>query len=188
MILLWQFGLVDTLSMIQFFINAGTQYGVLVVTEAAGNFTKIGPSVFLAPIAGLGTSYKYVRGAAERRARIPTVVAFMSSSAGALTTDPAINVAAGGSITSFISYMKSINEASNIGHVLFIVPYKTGQWKIFMLIVVVARISCLIGYYYLKLLNASNKSMRNSLSKAKQFRQLKFLTAEDLNLSILLAT
>ena len=32
MLLFWQLGLVDTLTMIQFFINTGLQYGAIVLT------------------------------------------------------------------------------------------------------------------------------------------------------------
>jgi hypothetical protein len=55
---------------------------------------SIGPSVFLTPLAGLGTSYKYVQaaqGAMEKRVRIATVASFMVMSSRATLTDPATN-------------------------------------------------------------------------------------------------
>lgn len=63
MLFFWQVGLVDNLSLIQFCINTGTQYGAIVATSAAGNFSDIGPKVLFEPIIGLGTSYKFIRAA-----------------------------------------------------------------------------------------------------------------------------
>ena len=108
MLLFWQLGLIDTFSMIQFCINTGSQYGAIVVASAAGNFSDIGPKVLLEPIIGLGTSYQLIRAAqiaAERRARIATLAAFLSTSGvSAVTTDPATNAAVG----SKIAYMRAI--------------------------------------------------------------------------------
>jgi hypothetical protein len=75
MIFLWHLGVVDSLTLFQFCMNCGAQYGGLVVAEAAGSINDIGSSVLLAPLTGLGTSYKYVQAAqgAEKRARIATV-------------------------------------------------------------------------------------------------------------------
>lgn len=126
MILLWQFGVVDSLTLFQFCLNCGAQYGGLVVAEAAGNMNDIGPSPLLAPLAGLGTSYKYVRAAQgmERRARIANLAAFMVMSSRATLTDPATNGAVGGALATFIGYMKSILEKSNndTGGVVFLNP------------------------------------------------------------------
>lgn len=127
MIFLWKFGVVDTLSMLQFCINCGTQYGTIVAGAAAGNFSEIGPSVLFAPFAGLGTSYKYIRtaqGLAERRLRIAMVASLLSTSATALTTDPQSNTAVGATISALVSYMKSINQASNTtnGGLVFVHP------------------------------------------------------------------
>jgi len=79
MILLWQLGIVDSLTFLQFCINCGAQYPGLTLGEAAGYMGDIGPSVLLAPVKGLGTSYQYVRaaqGAMDRRTRIATVASF----------------------------------------------------------------------------------------------------------------
>ena len=126
MIFLWQFGLVDSLTLLQFFINCGAQYTGLTLGEAAGYMGDIGPSVLLAPVRGFGTSYQYVRAAqgVERRARITTVAAFMTMSARATLTDPATNAAAGGTIASFIGHMKSVIEKSNnnTGGLVFVNP------------------------------------------------------------------
>lgn len=81
MIFLWQLGIVDSLTFLQFCINCGAQYTGLTLGEAAGYMNDIGPSVLLAPFQGLGTSYQYVRvaqGAMERRSRVATVASFMA--------------------------------------------------------------------------------------------------------------
>jgi hypothetical protein len=115
MLFFWQVGLVDTFSLIQFCVNSGSQYGAIVVASAAGNFSDIGPKVLREPIIGLGTSFKFIRAAqtvAERRARIATLAAFLSTSGtSAVTTDPATNAAVGGAIASKIAYMRSILAA-----------------------------------------------------------------------------
>ena len=113
MLFFWQVGLVDTFSLIQsklnqtICINTGSQYGAIVVASAAGNFSDIGPKVLFEPIIGLGTSYQFIRAAqtaAERRARIATLAAFLSTSgASAVTTDPATNAAVGGAVASKIA-------------------------------------------------------------------------------------
>ena len=97
MLFFWKVGLVNIFSLIQFCINTGSQYGAIVVASAAGNFSEIGPKVLFEPITGLGTSYQFIRAAqtaAERRARIATLAAFLSTSgASAVATDPATNAA-----------------------------------------------------------------------------------------------
>ena len=93
MLFFWQVGLVDTFSLIQFCINTGSQYGAIVAASAAGNFSDIGPKVLFEPIIGLGTSYQFIiaaQTAAEQRAYIATLKAFLSTSgASAVTIDPA---------------------------------------------------------------------------------------------------
>ena len=111
MLFFWQVGLVDTFSFIQFCINSGTQYGAIVLASAAGNFSEISPKVLFEPIIGLGTSYQFIRAAqteAERRARILTLAAFLSTSASTVTLDPATNVAVGSAVASKIAYMRAI--------------------------------------------------------------------------------
>jgi len=68
----------------------------------------IGPSVFLLPVQGLGTSYQYVR-AAQGAMETATVDAFMAMSGRATLTDPAT----GGTVATFIGHMKSIIEKNN---------------------------------------------------------------------------
>ena len=75
-------------------VNCGSQYLVIVMSSAAGNFFDIGPKVLLEPILGLGTGYQFVKPAAtaaERRQRITTLASFLAASAGALRTDTTTN-------------------------------------------------------------------------------------------------
>ena len=158
MIFLWKCGIVDSLSMLQFCINCGTQYGTIVAGAAAGNFSEIGPSVLLAPFAGLGTSYKYIRtasGLAERRMRIAMVASLLSTSATALTTDPQSNTAVGATISALVSYMRSINKATNTtnGGLVFVHPSNLSELTISKCIVfnviIVGGILLIIGSYYI---------------------------------------
>lgn len=115
MILLWQVGIIDSLTLLQFCINCGAQYTGLTLGEAAGYMGDIGPGVLLAPVKGLATGYQYAQaaqGAMEKRARIATLASFMAMSGRATLTDPATNAAAGGTIASFIGHMKSVIEKS----------------------------------------------------------------------------
>ena len=112
MLFFWQVRLIDTFDLIKFCINTGSQYGAIVVASAAGNFPDIGPKVLFEPIIGLGTSYQFIiaaQTAAERRARIATLAAFLSTSvASAFRTDPATNAAVGSVVVSKIAYMRAI--------------------------------------------------------------------------------
>ena len=62
MVLLWQFGIVDSLTLLQFYINYAAQYTGLTLGEAAGYMGDIGSGALLAPIKGLGISYQYIQG------------------------------------------------------------------------------------------------------------------------------
>jgi hypothetical protein len=44
---LWQLGVVDTLTAIQFCMNVGAQYAGISLGQAAGNMDDIGPRVLL---------------------------------------------------------------------------------------------------------------------------------------------
>jgi len=115
MFFFWQVGLGNSFSMIKFCVNAGSQYGAIVVAAAAGNFSEIGPKTLLEPVFGLGTSYQFIRAAqtaAEIRARITTLAAFLSTSTTSIaTTDPATNAAVGGAVASKIFYIQAIIAA-----------------------------------------------------------------------------
>lgn len=111
MFFLWQIGVVDTFSLIQFCVNAGSQYGAIVVASAGGNFSQIGPKVLFEPVLGFGIGYQFIQAAktvAERRARIATLAAFLSASSSAVTLDPATNAAVGGAVAAKIAYMRAI--------------------------------------------------------------------------------
>jgi hypothetical protein len=47
MFFLWQFGLVDTYTMVHYFTNTDPQYAYVVVTSAAGNFSEFRPNMLL---------------------------------------------------------------------------------------------------------------------------------------------
>ena len=57
LMIFWKLGLVDTFSVLKLCVNCGAQYTGLTLGEAAGYMGDIGPSVLLAPVQGLGTSY-----------------------------------------------------------------------------------------------------------------------------------
>jgi hypothetical protein len=143
MIFLWQIGVVDSLTFFQFCMNCGAQYTGLTLGQAAGD---IGPSVLLAPVQGLGTSYQYVRaaqGLMERRARIATIAAFMAMSGRATLTDPA-------------THMKSVIEKSknnSTGGLVFanpaILSKFTNDELIALNVVIVGGVLLIIISYYL---------------------------------------
>lgn len=159
MIFLWQFGIVDSLTFLQFCINCGAQYTGLTLGEAAGYMGDIGPSVLLAPLRGVGTSYKYVRaaqGAMERRARIATVASFMVMSGRATLTDPATNAAAGGTIANFIGHMQSIIDKNNnsTGGLVFLNPaiiskLTNDEFIVLNIVIVSGFLLVIISYYTL---------------------------------------
>ena len=108
---MWQFGLVDTLTAVNFIYNVGSQYGAIVLAAMAdGDITKV-PGIALEPIAGLGLGYKFIKAAkteTERRARIATLAALLSaSSATAAGSTPAANAGVGGAIAAHIAYMRN---------------------------------------------------------------------------------
>ena len=110
-LLLWRLGAVNSLSVIKFCVNAGAQYGAIVIASAAGNFSDIGPKILLEPVFGLDTGYQFIKAAqtvTERRTRIAILATFFSTSVDAIGTDPATNNAAGGMISFKISYMQAI--------------------------------------------------------------------------------
>jgi len=192
MIFLWQLGIVDSLTLFQFCMNCGAQYGGLVVAEAAGSMNDIGPSVLLAPLAGLGTSYKYVQAAQstmEKRARIATLASFMAMSGRATLTDPATNGAAGGTIATFIGHMKSIIAKSNnsTGGLVFVNPGMLSklikdEFIALNLVIIGGSLFIIISFYVLPRIakaswNYSKKFSKNTRTFAEKrihnFRQIK---------------
>ena len=60
---MWQYGLVDTFTAVNFIYNAGAQYSAVVIAAMAdGNATKL-PSMLFEPITGLGVSYQFIKAA-----------------------------------------------------------------------------------------------------------------------------
>jgi hypothetical protein len=77
----YQMGLINTFTLIQFYINSVTQYAAIVVASASGNSSSIGLKVLFEPITGFTTSYQFIKAAetlAERKIRIATVAALIS--------------------------------------------------------------------------------------------------------------
>ena len=113
MILLWQVGIIDSLTLLQFCINCGAQCTGLTLSEVTGYMSDISTGVLLASVKGLGTGYQYLQAAHEamkKRARATTLSSFMAVSSRVTLTDSAINAAADSVIPSFIGHMKSLIE------------------------------------------------------------------------------
>ena len=111
MFFLWQFGLVDTLGMVNYFVNIGMQYGTIVIASAGvKHLSELSPKILLEPILGLGVSCRYIKAAetlAERRARAATVASFLSlSTTLASTSTPSANGALGGTVAVQIESMR----------------------------------------------------------------------------------
>ena len=187
MILLWQVGIIDSLTLLQFCINCRAQYTGLTLGEAAGYMGDIGPGVLLAPVKGLGTGYQYVQaaqGAMEKRARIATLASFMAMSGRATLTDPATNAAAGGTIASFIGHMKSVIEKSKnngTGGLVFANPailskYTNDELIALNVVILGGVLIIIISYYVLPRIakaywNYSKKLMDKLISKRKEQRR-----------------
>ena len=186
--------MVDNLTLFQFCLNCGVQYTSLTFCEATGCIEEIGPGVLLAPLAGLGTSYKYVRaaqGAMERQSRIATLAAFMAMSGRATLTNPATNAAAGGTIASFIEHMKSVIEKSNStkGGLVFVHLSKLtiDECIVFNLVIVGGILSIIVSSYILprvgkaywhysqKAAEYTISSIENSIDHLKNSRKIKKL-------------
>jgi hypothetical protein len=111
LMIFWQFGLVDTFSVLKLCVNSGSQYVAIVLSSAAGNYSDLGITSLVEPILGLGTGYEFVKAAAtaaERHQRIATLASFLAASGEALTTDPTTNAAIGAAVASNMGYMKVI--------------------------------------------------------------------------------
>lgn len=105
---MWQYGLVDTFTAMNLIYNAGSQYGAIVLTAMGdGNITQF-PRILFEPIAGLGLSYRFVKAAqttAERRMRVATLAALLSTSASTVVgSTPATNAGVGGAVASHIAH------------------------------------------------------------------------------------
>ena len=156
--------------------------------------SDIGPSVLLAHLAGLGTSYKYVRaaqGVMERRSRIATVASFLAMSGGATLTSPGVNGAAAGTIATFIGHMKSVIEKSNStkGGLVFVHLSKLtiDECIVFNLVIVGGILSIIVSSYILprvgkaywhysqKAAEYTISSIENSIDHLKKSRKIKKL-------------
>jgi hypothetical protein len=113
MIFLWKIGIVDSLTLAQFLMNATAQYGGVVVAQSVG----VGTSRnilhnLLGPVKRLVTASTFIRRSSnviERGKRISMVAAALSMSASILEADPATNSSFGATIAGFINYMEVHN-------------------------------------------------------------------------------
>lgn len=78
--------------------------------------------------------------------RVAQIAVFASSYAIATTTDPAINVGTAGVNAAFLAYMLKILEASNNSNILFILPFKDGQSKLMLLMVIISGLVYILVY------------------------------------------
>lgn len=142
--LMWQFGLIDTFTAVNFIYNAGAQYAsVVVASMAEGNITGL-PRLIFEPIAGFGVSYQFIQAAttaAERRARITTIAALLSAStATSIGFNPAANAGIGGAIAAHISYMRLQNALDVRGgakKILDSVKIKNNNNNLLLLIIII---------------------------------------------------
>ena len=109
---MWQCGLVDTFTAVNFIYNAGAQYSAVVIAAIAdGNLTKF-PGLLFEPIAGFRVSYQFVKAAqttAERQARVATLAALLSAStATAVGSTPAAKAGLGGAVAAHIAHMREV--------------------------------------------------------------------------------
>jgi len=149
---------------------------------------------FLAPVKGLGTSYQYVQaaqGAMEKRARIATVASFMAISSRTTLTDPATNLATGGTIASFIGHMKSVIEKSKnngtedlvFANSKILSKYTNDELIVFNVIILSGVLIIIMSYYVLprtakaywnyskKLMDKLTSKRKNHLIKLKEQRR-----------------
>ena len=161
MVFLYNIGAIDAFTLVQFIQNAVTQYGVGVAINTVGK--TIQPSMLVEPIVKTvttGVDYLTASGIdpTERAVRVAQVAVFSSVSAVASTTDPATNVGIAGANAAFLAYMMEILEAANHTNIPFILPFKNGQGKVFLILAFVGTMSVILVYAtkkYLELLKSS---------------------------------
>ncbi len=143
MILLYKIGSIDAFTLMQFIQNAVTQYVVGVAINTVGR--DITPAIDT-----VTTSIKYLTTSGidptEKAVRVAQVAVFAAGSAIATTTDPAINAGTAGLNAGFLAYMVKILEASNNSNILFILPFKDGQDKVMLLMVVTGGLVYILVY------------------------------------------
>ena len=77
MVLMYQYGYIDTLTLIEFWSNFIAQYGSIVVAEIASYILKVKPSVLISSIAGLSTNYKYIDKGILRYQFVPHLLIYL---------------------------------------------------------------------------------------------------------------
>lgn len=134
MVLLWQFDIVNTSTLVQFYINIDVQYAAVVIGEAVKNFSYIKRKVLIKPIIGFNINNKFIvasESSAEKIACIATLTSFLSTLIILtvifdITTNNAIRVA----ISSQTGYMKEIISRGdgNCFHIEKSIYSKTLTW------------------------------------------------------------
>ena len=152
MIFMWKYGMVDGLTAVQFFYNAGVQYTAMVAAAIAeGDVTTWShlrqlPRMLVEPFAGFGVSVRFIKAAqtaAERQARVSTLAAFLASSGAAATSStPSTNAAIAAGIACHIAHMRETlatrggSSTSNVlssgieNFKIILTPAKTPFWEI----------------------------------------------------------
>ena len=77
MVLMYQYGYIDTLTLIEFWSNFIAQYGSIVVAEMASYILKVKPSVLISSIAGLSTNCKYIDKGILRYRFVPHLLIYL---------------------------------------------------------------------------------------------------------------
>jgi hypothetical protein len=121
MYLIWQFSIIDTYAMVNYFVNVGMQYITVVFTYAGvKHLSELNLKVMLEPITGLGISVRYIKAAetaSTYRARVANIAALLSSSAGLTgTSTPAANGTLGCTIAIQIESMRAALTARGGGY------------------------------------------------------------------------
>ena len=182
MIFLYKMGKIDALTLFQFLQNAAAQYGVGLTISAVGQ--NIEPSMLIKPVfQPVTTGFNYLTSSGidptERVTCIIQVAIFSALSAAATTTDPAVNTGVAGVNVAFLAYMMKILETSNNNNIAFILPFKDGQGKVGLIMVLVTGLGFVLFYVtksYLKLLKSSYSFGVRSVDKIfKKFSKVQFI-------------
>lgn len=111
---MYQLGLINAMQLAHMSLNLAVQYSTIVGGAACGDITKISPKTALEPFRGLLVAYKFIKvakDAQERKSRLATLAAVLALSARTITTDPAINMSQGATVSGYINYMETVMQA-----------------------------------------------------------------------------
>lgn len=108
MLILWRLKLVNSLTLMQAFTNAGLQYGgFLAASASGGNFSDINLSLLVKPIYGFGITLQFIKASPTRaimRGQYFTSLTYATASLRAIMTgDPAVNTTLGAMISAHVT-------------------------------------------------------------------------------------